>query len=186
MTEALQHLVDEGILLNIRGKDKIKKQVPSALPKMRKGEGYENSKREGYYSVYKITHDLAALNKIISNPQAMRVIHNQLKDYGVLEKFYHFMGLTTMHALMRGKEDMLQLATIGSQAILNNNIAAQNALSEVDLDNKQIHGELWEPIKGYLRSLKEERLDDLVKGMVKYALSNPIDHSYVLLALSKL
>ena len=186
MTEALQRLVDEGMLLNIRGKDKIKKQVPSALPRMRKGEGYKGSKREGYYSVYKITHDLATLNKVISNPQAIQVIHNQLKDYGVLEKFYYFMGLATLHALMKGNEDMFQLATVGAQATLNNNIEAQNALSEVGLDNKQIHAELWEPIKSNLRSLKEEELENLVREMVEYALNNPIDHSYVLIALSKL
>jgi hypothetical protein len=35
MTEALQNLVDEGILLNIRGKDKIKQQIPAALPIIR-------------------------------------------------------------------------------------------------------------------------------------------------------
>ena len=186
MTEALQRLEDEGILLNIRGKDKIKKQVPSALPQMQKGEGYESSRREGYYSVYKISHDLATLNKVISNPKAILVIHNQLKGFGVLEKFYHFMGLAVLHALMKGNEDMFQLATVGAQAILNNNIEAQNALSEFGLDNKQIYGELWEPIKGYLRSFKEEELENLVRKMVEYALNNPIAHSYVWLALSKL
>jgi hypothetical protein len=186
MTDALQRLVDEGILLNIRGKDEIKRQVPSSLSRMQKGGGYENSKREGYYSVYKITHNLVALSKVISNPQARQVIHNKLRDSGVLEKFYHFMGLAIMHALMKGNENLFQLLTVGAQAFLSNNIEAQNALSKAGLDNEQIHGELWEPIKNYLRSLKVEELENTVKKMVEYGLDNSIDHSYVLLAISKL
>lgn len=185
MTEALQRLEDEGILLNIRGKNKIKKQVSSALPRMRKGDGYENSKREGYYSVYKITHDLAALNKVVSSPQARQVIHNKLRDYGILEKFYHFMGLAIIHALMKGNENLFQLLTVGAQAFLNNNIEAQNALSKTGLDNNQIHGELWEPIKGYLSTLQVEELENTVERMVEYALRNPMGNSYILLAISK-
>ena len=53
MTEVLQGLVNEGLFMNIRGKDKIKQQTPHALPRLRKGEGYEKSRREGYYSAYR-------------------------------------------------------------------------------------------------------------------------------------
>ena len=84
MTEVLQNLAKVD---NIRGKDKIKQLAPQALPKLRKGEGYKKSKREGYYSIYKITKDLETLNKVISNPEAIHLIYNQLKHYGILEKF---------------------------------------------------------------------------------------------------
>jgi hypothetical protein len=186
MTEVFQNLTDHGLFVNVRGKGDIKQHIPHALPRLRKGDGYEMSKREGRYSVYKITQDLTTLNKVISNPKAMQHIYNKLKDYGILKKFYLFNGLAVMYALRDGDEDMFQLATVGTQQILNNNPEAQAALDKVGLDNKQIQHSAWGPIRNYLLSLKEEELRKLVEEMVDYLIENPIDRSLFLLALSSL
>ena len=186
MTEVFQDLTDEGLFMNVRGKKDIKQHIPHALPRLRKGEGYEISKRKGRYSVYKITRDLTTLNKVISNPKAMQHIYNKLKDYGMLKKFYFFNGLAVMYALRDGDEDMFQLATVGAQQILNNNPEAQAALDKAGFDNKQIQHSAWEQIRNYLLSLKEEELEKLVEEMVDYLIENPIDRSIFLLALSPL
>ena len=186
MTDILQSLEDAGLFMNIRGKKKIKQHSPHALPRLRKSEGYEKSKREGYYSVYKITDNLATLNKVISNPKAMRHIYNKLKDHSVLKKFYMFHGLAVMYALREGDENMFRLATVGTQEILDNNPEAQAALEKAGLDSKQIQYSAWELIKNYLLSLKEEELEKLVEGMVDHLVENPIDRSIFLLALSRL
>ena len=186
MTEVLQKFADDGLFRNIRGKNNIKKQTPGALPRQRKGEGYETAKREGRYSVYKITDDLATLNKVISNPKAMQYIYKELKDYGVLKKFYLFKGLAVMYALRKGDENMLQLATVGAQEILNNSPEAQAALDKAGLDSNQIQHSAWGQIKDYLLSLKEKELEKLVEGMVDRLLKNPIDRSMFLLKISKL
>jgi len=143
------------------------------------------SKREGFYSVHKITEDLATLNKVISNPKAMELIYKKLKKHGVLQKFYLFNGLAVMYALREGDENMFQLATVGAQEIVKNNPEAQAALDKAGLDSKQIQHSAWEPIKNYLLSQKEEELEKLVKEMVEHLLENPIDRSIFLLYISK-
>ena len=54
----LQDLDNEGIFMNIRGKNKIKQLMPHALPRLRKGEGYEMSKKGGILFRSQITEDL--------------------------------------------------------------------------------------------------------------------------------
>jgi hypothetical protein len=115
MAEVLQKFAKEGLFMNVRGRNNIRKQIPHALTRLRKGEGYENAKREGRYSTYIITEDLVAFNKVISNPKAMEYIYNKLKNHGVLKKFYLFKGLAVMYALREGDENMLQLATVGTR-----------------------------------------------------------------------
>lgn len=186
MTEVLQNLDNEELFRNIRGKNNIKKQIPGALPRLRKGEGYEKSKREGYYSAYKIRDDLVTLNKVISDPEAMQYIYNKLKDSGVLKKFYLFKGLAVMYALRKGDENMFKFATVGAQEILRNNPEAQAALDNAGLDSNHIQHSYWGLIKNHLLSLKEEELRKLVQGMVDRLLENPIDRSIFLLKISKL
>jgi len=183
--EVNRELVGAGIFNNIRGKKTIKQVTPQAFPRLRKGQPYEKSKREGYHSAYKITEDLAVLNKIISNPKARELIHKRLKGFEAVKEFFIFKGLAVMYALGRGDERMFQLATIGSQAILDSNADAQLALRKTGLDDQQIQHSTWEPIRSYLLSLSEENLEQLVKEMVEYLLENPIDDSYLLLAICR-
>jgi hypothetical protein len=185
VTEVDQQLVKIGIFDNFKGKNKIRQEAPGAFPRLRKGQGYEKSKREGYFSAYKVTEDLAALNKVVSNPRAREHIHKKLKEYEAIMEFFIFKGLAAMYALRRGDENMFQFATTGSQAILDNNIEARAALREAGLDDQQIQHSAWPLIKSYLLSLKEEELEQLVKASVEYLLENPIDDSYLLLAISK-
>jgi hypothetical protein len=170
MSEVLQELVDEGLFLNIRGKKKIRKLAPEALPKRSKGGEYKDSKPEGYYSFYRITDDLETLKKVISNPEAIALVYNKLKKHGVLQKYYEFIVLAFIYTLIEGDERFYQFATIAVQA---------------NLDNKRIHPSEWREIKQYIVALKEEELQDLAKQMVAYQLENPVDHNYLLLSLFK-
>jgi hypothetical protein len=199
MTEVLQQLANDGIFENVRGKNNIKKQIPGALPRQRKGEGYEKAKREGYYSVYKISNDLVTLNEVISNPKAMQYIYNKLKDYGVLKKFYLFKWLAVMYALREGDDNMLKLATVGAQETLNNNPEAQAAFANLrnnpeiqtdfakaGIDSNRVDYSGLKLLKNYLLSLTEEQLEKSSEPMVDYLVENPIDHSLFLLSLSEL
>ncbi len=199
MTEVLQKLANDGIFDNVRGKNNIRKQIPGALPRQRKGEGYEKAKREGRYSAYKITEDLAALNKVISNPKDMQYIYNKLKDYGVLKKFYLFKWLAVMYALREGDDNMLKLATLAAQETLNNNPEAQAAFANLrnnpeiqtdfakaGIDSNRVDYSGLKLLKNYLLSLTEEQLEKSSEPMVDYLVENPIDHSLFLLSLSEL
>jgi hypothetical protein len=199
MTVVLQKFANDGLLMNVRGRNNIRKQIPHAPTRLRKGEAYGKAKRQGRYSAYKITEDLAAFNKVISNPKAIEYIYNKLKVYGVLKKFYLFKGLAVMYALREGDENMLQLATVGAQEILNNNPEAQAAFANLrndleiqsdfakaGIDINRIDYAGLKLLKNYLLSLKEEELRKLVEGRVDALLENPIDRSLFLLAISEL
>jgi hypothetical protein len=171
MSEVLQELVDEGLFLNIRGKKKIRNLAPQVLPKQNKGAEYKDSKPEGYYSYYRITDDLETLKRVISNPEATAFIYNNLKKYGILQKYFEFMVLAFIYTLIESDDERFyQFATIAIQA---------------NIDNKRIHPSEWRKIKQYIVSLKEEELQDLAKQMVAYQLDNPVDHNYLLLSLFK-
>jgi hypothetical protein len=203
--EALQDLVDKGLLLNIRGKKELRKTASELLPPLPKGRGSENriKWREGYPSGYRITNDLALLNEVLSNPEALAIIHGKLKSHGVLEKFYYFICSALMLVLMEEQEKMLKLATVASQTILQSseevatllrNIIqtmresskeAEVILDESCIDHKGISYSVWKKIPNYLHSLNEAELEKLVRDMVTYLLENPIDHSYILIDISK-
>jgi hypothetical protein len=169
MSMVLQELKDEGLFLNIRGKKKIRAIAPHVFPRQTKRAGYNDSKHEGYYSIYRISHDLETLKKVISNPEAVKFVYNKLKKYGVLQKYYEFMVSSFMYTLIESDEERFyQFATIAVQA---------------NLDNKQIPPSEWKEIKKYLGSLKEEELQGLVKEMVAHQLENPVNHNVLLLSI---
>jgi hypothetical protein len=182
VTEALQGLVKEGLLLNVKDKKDVKKFVPNALPKLKKGRSYDNTKREGRYSVYLTTSNLSALNKIISKPGVLKIIHRKLRDFGLLNHFYLFMGLAFVYAIMED-ESMLQFANTVAQNTANANSAVQIALSKAGIEKIQYSH--WELIRDYLRSIKEEELEGLVSAMIQPCIENPIDYHYTLLAISE-
>lgn len=130
VTEVLQDQVREGLLSNIKGKESSKRAAPKAFPKLKKGSGYINGKKEGLYSGYMITSDLAALNRVLSKPEALKIIHDNLRKYGRLEEFYLFNWLSVMYAMMKGDKLMFKFCNALSQTIVDNNPAAQAALSK--------------------------------------------------------
>ncbi len=183
VTEAFQDFMKEGLLSNIRGKTNIKKIAP--LQKLKKGRGYSDIKREGLYSGYKITDDFAALSKIISKHEALKFIHHKLIKYGRLKEFFLFNGLATVYAMMKSDDTMYKFFNVAAQAILDNNPSVQAALSKAGLNSKEIQYSLWEPIKEYLSSIREEELEAFVEEMIRPQIENPIDYSYTLLAISR-
>jgi hypothetical protein len=185
VTEALQDQVEEGFLSNVKGKKSSKEAAPKAFPKLKKGGGYINGKREGLYSGYMITRDLAALNRIVSKPEALEIIHHKLRKYGRLEDFFLFNGLAVIYAIMQGDKMMFKYYNTITQTIIDNSPAARAALSKAGLNSKKVQYSLWEPIKSYLRSIKEEELEGFVRNMIQAHLENPIDYSYTLLAISR-
>lgn len=169
MSKALGELTDEGLLLNIRGKENIKKYAPQVLSKQTKGAPYDDnySKPEGYYSIYKISDNLMTLRRVISNPYALEFIYNKLKKYGILQKYYDFMVSALIYTLIESDEERFyQFITIAVQP---------------NFDNQRIHPSKWKEIKQYLSSLKEEELNSLMKEMVTYQLDKPVDHNILLL-----
>jgi hypothetical protein len=177
--------VEEGLLTNIKGKKNSKKAAPKAFPKLKKGSGYIDGKKEGRYSGYMITSDLAALNRIVSKPEALAIIHHKLRKYCRLEEFFLFNGLSVMYAMMKGDKSMFKFYNVAAQTILDNNPIAQTALSKAGLNSKNIQYSLWEPIKNYIQSIKEEELEEFVRNMIRVQIENPIDYSYTLLAISR-
>lgn len=163
--EALQDLVDKGLLLNIKGKKELKYAASGLLPQLPKGRGYENKikRREGYPSGYRITDDLALLNQVLLNPEALAIIYSKLKSHGILEKFYYLICSALMLVLMEEQEKMVKLAIVASQAVLENNKEAKALLSNSGLDTEEIPYSTWEKIPKYLCSLKEEELEMLVR-----------------------
>jgi hypothetical protein len=183
VSEALQDLIEEDLLLNVRGKKNIKKIAPKTLPKLKKGGDSTNVKREGLPSVYHITSDFVAIKKIVSKPEALEIIHCKLKEYGLLERFYHFMGMAVVYAIRDGDERMLQYANIVVQNMRDNSPVVQALSIKAGLNS---NASVWKLIKEYLCSIKEEELERFVKKMVRLYIENPIDYSYTLLAVSRL
>ncbi|MGA6990383.1 MAG: hypothetical protein WBX81_08205, partial [Nitrososphaeraceae archaeon] len=140
--EALRELVKNGLLLNIKGKKKIKGLAPELFPRLLKGGGSDIKKREGFYSVYRITDDFAylnnSINEVISNPKALEIIYSKLEYFGVLEEFYDLLSLALLHVLMEEGERTLEWATAASQAVVNNNAAPELLLGKYGLDTKEI------------------------------------------------
>jgi hypothetical protein len=182
-TEAFQDLVNEGLLSNISGKRNIKKIAPPQ--KLKKGRGYDDIKREGLYSAYMITEDLGVLNKIVSKHEALKIIHQKLIKYGKLEEFFLFNGLAAVHAMMKSDDKVNKLFNVAAQSFLDNSPEVQTALSRAGLNSKEIQYSLWEPIKNYLGSLKEEELEGIVREMIHPLVENPIDYRYTLLAICR-
>jgi hypothetical protein len=186
-TEAFQDLMNEGLLSNIRGKRNIKKIGPQ---KLKKGRGYTNNEREGLYSAYMITDDLGTLNKVISNREALKIIHQKLIKYGRLEEFFYFIGLATVYAVVKSNdkksnEKMNKFFNVAAQAFLDNSPLVQSALSRAGVNSQEIQYSLWEPIKNYLGSIKEEKLEGLVREMIRPLVKNPIDYRYTLLTICR-
>jgi hypothetical protein len=179
-TEAFQDLVKEGLLSNISGKNNIKKIAPPQ--KLKKGRGV---KREGMFSAYMVTGDLGSLNKAISKPEVLKIIHDKLIKYGRLEEFFLFIGLTSVYAMMKSDDSLYRFFNVAAQAFLDNSPSVQDALSRAGLKSTEIQYSLWEPIKNYLCSIKEEDLEGVVRKMIRPLVENPIDYRYTLLAISK-
>jgi hypothetical protein len=182
-TEAFQDLVNEGLLSNISGKRNIKRIA--SLQKLKKGRGYSDNEREGLYSAYMITGDLGVLNKVISKREALKIIHQKLIRYGGLEEFFLFNGLASVHAMMKGDDKMYKFFNVAAQMFLDNSPSIQAALSRIGFNSKEIQYSLWEQIKNYLGSIKEEDLEGLVREMIRPLVENPIDYKYTLLAISR-
>lgn len=180
-TKTFQDLVNEGLLSNISGKRNVKKIAPPQ--KLKKGRGYSDIKREGLYSAYMITDDLGALNKVISKREALEIIHRKLIKYGRLEEFFLFNGLASVHAMMKGNDKMYKFFNVAAQTFLDNSPLVQAALSRAGLNSKEIQYSLWESIKNYLSSIKEEKLEGSVRDMIRPLVENPIDYRYTLLAV---
>jgi hypothetical protein len=180
-TETFQDLVNEGLLSNITGKSDIKKIAPPQ--KLKKGRGV---KREGLYSAYMITGDLGALNKVISKPEALKIIHQKLIKYGRLEEFFLFNGLASVYAMMKSDDKKVyKFFNVAAQAFLDNSPLVQDALSRDGLNSKEIQHSFWKPIKNNLCSIKEEDLEGVVREMIRPLVENPIDYRYILLAISR-
>ena len=180
-TEAFQDLVNEGLLSNITGKSDIKKIAPPQ--KLKKGRGV---KREGLYSAYMITGDLGALNKVISKPEALKIIHQKLIRYGGLEEFFLFNGLAVVHVMMkRDDKKMYKFLNVAAQTFLDNSPLVQAALSRAGVNSNEIQYSIWGSIRNYLRSIKEEELEGFVRKMIRPLVENPIDYRYTLLAISR-
>ena len=182
-TEAFQDLVNEGLLSNISGKRNIKKIAPR---KLKKGRGHSDNEREGLYSAYMITDDLGALNEVISKHEALEIIHQKLIKYGRLEEFFLFNGLASVHAMMKSNDKMYKFFNVAAQAFLDNSPIVQAALSRAGLDSKEIQYSLWQSIRNYLGSVKEEDLEGLVRKMIRPLVENPIDYRYTLLDICRL
>src|SRR5215218_6107697 len=81
LSKVLKSLKNAGLFLHTTGKQNIKKQSPESIPRKQKtGE----PRREGYYSIYKISNKVEDYKKILSNPQAVELINKTLKESGVL------------------------------------------------------------------------------------------------------
>jgi hypothetical protein len=177
--------VKEGLLSNIKGKKSSRKAAPKAFPKLKKGGGFINDKREGRYSGYMVTRDLATLNRILSKPEALDLIHHKLRKYGRLEEFFLFNGLAVVYAIMTGDKRRFKFYNAVTQTIVDHSPAAQAKLSKAGLNSKEVQYSLWEPIKSHLHSIKEEELEEFVRNMIRAQIENPIDYSYTLLAISR-
>jgi hypothetical protein len=181
-TGAFQDLVSEGLLSNISGKRNIKKIAPPQ--KLKKGRGYSD-KREGLHSAYMITDDLGTINKVISKHEALKIIHRKLIKYGRLEEFFLFNGLALVYAMINSDDKVYKFFNVAAQTFLDNSLFVQAALSKAGINNNEIQYSLWEPIKNYLSSIKEEELEGFVREVIRPLVENPIDYRYTLLAISR-
>lgn len=116
-------------------------------------------------SIYRITNDVETLKRVMSNPQAIKFIHNKLKELGILQKWCEFAAFICMY-IVRESDNVraFQLSRISVQA------------ANSDLDPTR-----WKKIKQHLVSLKEEELQGLVKEIVAHLLENAVDCNYFLL-----
>jgi hypothetical protein len=141
---------------------------------LKKGRGV---KREGRYSGYKITGDLGALNKVISKHESLKIIHQKLIKYGRLEEFFLFIGLASVYAMMKDDDNVFKFLNVAAQAFLDNSPLVQDALGRAGLNSKEIQYSLWEPIKNYLCSIRED-LEGVVREMIRPQVEYPLDYRY--------
>ncbi|HZA69707.1 MAG TPA: hypothetical protein VE548_08395 [Nitrososphaeraceae archaeon] len=163
----------------------LKKKI-APPQKLKKGRGYSDNKREGLHSAYMITGDFATLNKVISKSEALKIIHQKLIKYGRLEEFFLFFGLASVYGMMKSDDKkMYKFFNVAAQTFLGNSPLVQAALSRAGVNSNKIQYSLWESIKNYLRSIKEEELEGFVREMIRPLVESPIDYRYTLLTISR-
>jgi hypothetical protein len=130
---------------------------------------------------------LSDLHSLLSKSEiALEEIHKGILDYGVLEKFYLFMGKAVLHAMKDGDQGMFQFAMLGTQAILDGSPEIQAQLGTKGLDPKRIEYSYLKIILQQLISLNKEEADKMMRITVKKYIKKSIDPSYTLLSLSGL
>jgi hypothetical protein len=87
--------------------------------------------------------------------------------------------------MMKSDDKMYKFFNVAAQAFLDNSPKVQAALSRAGLNSKEIQFSLWESIKNYLDSVKEEDLEGLVREMIRPLVENPIDYRYILLDICR-
>ena len=85
LSKVLKEVEDVEIIFSIIGKKKIKEQSPKSIPRKSKAGMYQEERLEGPPVVKKLTGTVEDYKKILSNPQALDSINNNLIKYGKLE-----------------------------------------------------------------------------------------------------
>jgi hypothetical protein len=98
-TEVLQKLESIGVYLNIRGKKQIKLQ----RGKIKKGKREKYDKTianpEGRPSAYKTTDFFQKIKRVMSKPEAQKLLYQQLKQSNLLYTYEKFMIEAGYHAI---------------------------------------------------------------------------------------
>lgn len=167
LTKVLNEFVNVGILEPIKTKKEIKNKSPKSISRKPKaGEG----RRVGYPIIYKLEGTIEDYKKILSNPQAVSLIHERLLKHGILREAYDLFSKNVFYVFKKGDKKLYDFLKMFSELFPN---IDRNTIPDSDLFQQAIN------LAG------EEELEELRKVMVRYLLENPYASIFFIFSLSK-
>lgn len=101
LSKVLGRFKEENMLNNIRGKDDVKQLIPHVI---RRKKFSKDPKPQGRFSFHKITDEIEKYQRILSNPQALKLITDRLNNFGLLEPAYTIIAKSIFYAMMNSDE----------------------------------------------------------------------------------
>jgi hypothetical protein len=169
MSKVLRTLVDENLLLSIRGREALKK-VRYSQGKKKYQEYKEKFARGGYISIYEAHPDATRLKRVMSKPLVARTFRNALTKYSRFREYVKAL-LDYFIYMIRTGEDM------------NENI--YEAINGANI-HMQIDRSNWEYFRKWIHSLNEEQIEQVKEKITIFLMQNPLALHRVLYRLYKL
>jgi hypothetical protein len=171
LSKVLKEKEDAGILFSIAGKKKIKEQSPKSTPRKLKSGMYQEERPEGPPVIKKLTATAEDYKKILSNPEALDLINNNLIKYGKLEKAYNLIMNNALSLFKKGDEQTYNFLHTFKVSFPD---VDTNAMPDPKLFQEAIN------------SIGEQELEELRKQGVRFLLENPSTGVFFIFSLSKM
>jgi hypothetical protein len=154
ISKALKALEKEIGLINIKGKDKIKK-----------AKGTQRIQFLGKPSLYKLPHDSEGLKKLMSKPKAVGLVFKSLVNMGLLPHL-EFVWEASFY-VTRDQASTYELGRLAEKSI--------------DQSNLKIDPKKWNSYRNLLLSIPEDRFKMLAHKLTELSADHPELYRFILL-----